>query len=95
MCVCVTCVFVIVSICACVHTYERETDRQTDRQTDRERERQRKTERERDGWTDGQTDGQMRERDRERTLVSTIQLYKLLLWFKVPGKCTVCRGYSS
>ena len=76
-------------MCACVHTYERET--QTDRQTDRQTE----TERERDGWTDGQTDGQMRERDRERTLVITIQLYKLLLWIKVPGKCTVCRGYSS
>ena len=37
---CVTCVFVIVSICACVHVcmcaYVRERDRQTDRQTDRQ-----------------------------------------------------------
>ena len=47
-------------------------------------------ERERERQRDRET-----ERDRERTLVRTIQLYKLLLWFKVPGKCTVCRGYSS
>ncbi len=72
-------------LCACVHTYERETE------TERERQRERETERE--GWADGRTDRWTDES--ERTLVITIQLYKLLLWIKVPGKCTVCRGYSS
>ncbi len=72
-------------MCACVHTYERETE------TERERQRERETERE--GWADGRTDRWTDES--ERTLVITIQLYKLLLWIKVPGKCTVCRGYSS
>ena len=77
--------FVIVSICVCVHVCIRTRERQ------RERDRERETERE--GWADGRTDRWTDES--ERTLVITIQLYKLLLWIKVPGKCTVCRGYSS
>ena len=67
--------------------YVRERDRDRERETQRERDREGGM-----GGRDGQTDGQMRVRE---TLVITIQLYKLLLWIKVPGKCTVCRGYSS
>ena len=80
--------FVIVSICVCVHVCIRTRERQRQRERDRERERQRGRDG-RDGRTDRWTD------ESERTLVITIQLYKLLLWIKVPGKCTVCRGYSS
>ncbi len=77
--------FVIVSICVCVHVCIRTRERQRQRQRDRETERE--------GWADGRTDRWTDES--ERTLVITIQLYKLLLWIKVPRKCTVCRGYSS